>query len=188
MSDHWSIGTFNNYVQSDFDNYKSAWSSSLAVEYNLFPYKESQTKQLTFSTYLGGDYNIYKQTTLYLKDKEFRPVGRANLQGEFNQDWGSISIGLSHLALLDDWKKNNTSLNLYVDARIYKGLSLSLYGYVALIRNQINLPLNDASIDEVLLQQQVLATNYSYYSSVSLNYRFGSIYNNVVNTRFQNEF
>jgi hypothetical protein len=92
------------------------------------------------------------------------------------------------LALLDDWKKNNTSLNLYVDARIYKGLSLSLYGYVALIRNQINLPLNDASIDEVLLQQQVLATNYSYYSSVSLNYRFGSIYNNVVNTRFQNEF
>jgi hypothetical protein len=43
-------------------------------------------------------------------------------------------------------------------------------------------------MDEVLLQQQVLATNYSYYSSISFNYRFGSIYNNVVNTRFQNEF
>jgi hypothetical protein len=188
INDHWSIGTFNNYVQSDFDNYKNAWSTSLAMEYNLFPYKESQTKQLTFSTYLGGDYNIYKQTTLYLKEREFRPVGRMNVQGEFNQDWGSFSVGLSHLALLDDWKKNNTSLNVFVDARVYKGLSLSLYGYVSLIRNQINLPLNEASIDEVLLQQQVLATNYSYYSSLSLNYRFGSIYNNVVNTRFQNEF
>jgi hypothetical protein len=182
------LGTFNSYAQSDFDNYKNAFSSNVALEYNIFPYKDSQTKQLTFSTYLGGDYNIYNQQTLYLKEREFRPVGRMNVQGDFNQDWGSVSIGLSHLALLDDWKKNNTSLNVYVDARIYKGLSLSLYGYVALIRNQINLPLNDASIDEVLLQQQVLATNYSYYSSLSLNYRFGSIYNNVVNTRFQNEF
>jgi hypothetical protein len=188
LTNHWSLGTFNSYAQSDFDNYKNAFSSNVALEYNIFPYKDSQTKQLTFSTYLGGDYNIYNQQTLYLKEREFRPVGRMNVQGDFNQDWGSVSIGLSHLALLDDWKKNNTSLNVYVDARIYKGLSLSLYGYVALIRNQINLPLNDASIDEVLLQQQVLATNYSYYSSLSLNYRFGSIYNNVVNTRFQNEF
>lgn len=188
ISDHWSWGTYHYYVQSDYDNYKSAINSNLAVEYNLFPYKDSQTKQLTFSTYLGGAYNIYKQTTLYLKDKEFRPTGSANVQANFNQDWGSVSIGLSHQALLDDWKKNNTSLNMYVDARIYKGLSISLYSYIALIRNQINLPLNDASIDEVLLQQQVLATNYSFYSSVSLNYRFGSIYNNVVNTRFQNEF
>ena len=188
ISDHWSWGTFNNYLHSDYDNYKSSVSSNVAVEYNLFPYKDSQTKQLTFSTYLGGAYNIYKQTSIYLKDKEFRPTGSANVQANFNQDWGSVSIGLSHQALLDDWKKNNTSLNVYVDARIYKGLSMSLYGYVALIRNQINLPLNDASIDEVLLQQQVLATNYSYYSSLSLNYRFGSIYNNVVNTRFQNEF
>lgn len=188
ISDHWSLGTFNYYYQSDYENYQNAWSSSAAIEYNLFPYKESQTKQLTFSTFLGGDYNVYKQTTLYLKDREFRPTGRLNVQGNFNQDWGSVSIGLSHQALLDDWKKNNTSLNMYVDARIYKGLSVSLYSYIALIRNQINLPLNDASIDEVLLQQQVLATNYSYYSSLSLNYRFGSIYNNVVNTRFQNEF
>lgn len=188
ISDHWSLGIFNYYKQSDYDNYQNAWSSSAAIEYNLFPYKESQTKQLTFSTYFGGDYNVYKQTTLYRKDKEIRPTGRANIQGDFNQDWGSVSIGLSHQALLDDWKKNNTSLNMYVEARIYKGLSISLYSYIALIRNQINLPLNDASIDEVLLQQQVLATNYSFYSSISLNYRFGSIYNNVVNTRFQNEF
>jgi hypothetical protein len=95
---------------------------------------------------------------------------------------------LSHVALLNEWKLNNTNINANIDARIYKGFSISLYASASLIRNQINLPLNGASMDEVLLQQQVLATNYSYYSSISFNYRFGSIYNNVVNTRFQNEF
>jgi hypothetical protein len=188
LNNHWSWGTFNSYIHSDYDNYKSAYSANLAVEYNIFPYKNSQTKQLTFSTYLGGDYNFYKQKTIYFKDREFRPIGQFRCQGYFNQSWGSVSFGLSHVALLNEWKLNNTNINANIDARIYKGFSISLYASASLIRNQINLPLNGASMDEVLLQQQVLATNYSYYSSISFNYRFGSIYNNVVNTRFQNEF
>ncbi len=188
INNHWSWGTYHNYVHSDFDNYKSAFSSNIALEYNIFPYKNSQTKQLTFSAYAGGDYNIYKQKTIYLKNEEFRPVGQIRCQGYFNQSWGSVSFGFRNLALLNELKKNNTSVNTNIDARIYKGFSISLYASASLIRNQINLPLNGATMDEVLLQQQVLATNYSYYSSLSLNYRFGSIYNNVVNTRFQNEF
>jgi hypothetical protein len=42
----------------------------------------------------------------------------------------------------------------------------------------------DASEEEVLLQLRQLATSYSYYVSFGISYRFGSPFNNVVNTRF----
>jgi hypothetical protein len=52
------------------------------------------------------------------------------------------------------------------------------------IHDQINLRLNGASTDEVLLAQKEQKTNYTLYSYIGLSYRFGSIYNNVVNPRF----
>jgi hypothetical protein len=75
-----------------------------------------------------------------------------------------------------------------ISARIFKGLSISLDCSFSFIRNQINLPKVGASTDELLLSQQVISTNFSYYFYTSLTYRFGSIFNNVVNTRFDTEF
>lgn len=187
LNQHWSAGCFNSWSRSTFDNFENAWVNSLALEYNLFPYKESQTRQLTASVYAGSQYYQYSDTTIYLKTREWRPQGRFNLQGSFNPSWGSASVGLSSFVLLDDFSKNSTSLDLSISARIFKGLSFSLDGSFSFIRNQINLPKEGASIDQVLLSQQVIATNFSYYFYASINYRFGSIFNNVVNTRFNNE-
>jgi hypothetical protein len=111
-----------------------------------------------------------------------------NIQGVFNPSWGSASLGFNNTFLLDDVQKLSSSVYCSIDARIFKGLSVNLFGSFSLIRNQINLPIGSASIDKVFLRQQVIATNYSYYFYASLNYRFGSIFNNVVNTRFQDEF
>jgi len=133
-------------------------------------------------------YNVYNDTTIYLRTKEWRPTAQLNAMCSFNQSWGSIYCGITNNILLNDLKKNNTSISASIDARIYKGLSISLSGQFSFIRNQINLPKEGASIDMVLLQQQVLATSFSYYYFGSINYRFGSIFNNVVNTRFSNEF
>jgi hypothetical protein len=188
LNDHWSLGGVTNYYESSRDNYKSSVSGYVALEANVFPYKESQTRQLTASLYLGEFANVYNDTTIYFKTREYRPSGMYNINAVFNQSWGSLSLGVSGDAILNDFKKNSTNVYASVDARIYKGLSVSLYSSFSIIRNQINLPKDNASIEELLLQQQIVATNYSYYSYVSLNYRFGSIYNNVVNTRFSNEF
>jgi hypothetical protein len=72
------------------------------------------------------------------------------------------------------------------DVRIFKGLSASGYASFNIQRDQINIRLDGASQEEVLLQQQELLSNYSFYCYVGLSYRFGSIYNNVVNPRFNN--
>ena len=188
LNQHWSAGTFNSWSRSSFDNFKNAVVNSLALEYNIFPYKNSQTKQLTASIYAGSQYYDYADTTIYLKKREWRPLGNFNIQGSFNPSWGSASLGMSTSILLDDLRKNSTSIYASMSARIFKGLSISLDGNFSFIRNQINLPKEGASIDQVLLSQQVIATNYSYYFYASVSYRFGSIFNNVVNTRFSNEY
>jgi hypothetical protein len=68
--------------------------------------------------------------------------------------------------------------------RIFKGFSFNVNGNYEIIRNQVNLPAGDVSLEELLLQQQQLQSGFNYFVSVGLSYSFGSIYNTVVNPRF----
>ena len=80
--------------------------------------------------------------------------------------------------------KNYASLYAGTSVRLLKGLSINFSGSFSSIHDQIALPKRGATQEEVLLQQRNLATSYSYFGYVSLNYTFGSIFNNVVNPRF----
>ena len=53
-----------------------------------------------------------------------------------------------------------------------------------MIRDQLSLPMKDATEEEILLNIRQLATQYYYFASIGLRYTFGSIYSNVVNPRF----
>lgn len=61
-----------------------------------------------------------------------------------------------------------------------------MMGSFALVHDQISLPLGGSTLEDVLLQRKMQATDYSYYTSFGFTYTFGSIYNNVVNPRFGN--
>ena len=54
------------------------------------------------------------------------------------------------------------------------------------INDQISLKKENASQEEILLRLRQLATGYSYFLSFGINYRFGSIFNSVVNPRMNN--
>ena len=51
------------------------------------------------------------------------------------------------------------------------------------IHDQVSLRKGDASIEDILLNRKEVSTTYGYETSVGITYRFGSIYNNVVNPR-----
>ena len=51
------------------------------------------------------------------------------------------------------------------------------------LRDQLYLPQEGASRDEILLKRKKLATDYELSWSFGLEYSFGSIYNNFVNRR-----
>ena len=67
---------------------------------------------------------------------------------------------------------------------MFEGFSFDLNGGYSGIRDQINIPQRDLTIDEILLRRRQLETNYYYWSSIGFSYTFGSIYDNIVNTRF----
>ncbi|MFM9986929.1 MAG: hypothetical protein ACKVOK_16935 [Flavobacteriales bacterium] len=184
VSERWSAGVFTNFNMSDFSNYDYYQNTALAVEYDFFPYKEAQTKLITLAYNIGGVYFNFKDTTIFNETKTLVPTHSLNLGASFTQTWGSLEAGSFAATFLSDFNKYRYGAWMSADVRLFKGLSVSGYFSYNVIRDQINIRKGGASEQEVLLQQQELQTNYNFYTYFGISYRFGSIYNNVVNPRF----
>ena len=88
------------------------------------------------------------------------------------------------MTYLHDTSKSNLDVNGNINIRLFRGFSVRLTADYAWIRDQLYLSAAGATTEEVLLQQRQLATSYRYFYSFGIEYRFGSIFNNVVNPRF----
>lgn len=157
-----------------------------SIEYNLYPYSESTHHQLRFLYGIGVSLNQYNDTTIYDKTEENLGQHQLQIAYQVQEKWGSINMSFEYSNYLHDFSKNRIELDGYVTVRIIKGLSVSLRGGVARIRDQLSLPKGEYSEADVLLQLHELATGYSVDGGISLTYTFGSIFNNVVNPRFGN--
>ena len=96
-----------------------------------------------------------------------------------NLNWFSFLSGLWNTAV---WNKSGLA---YIHLLwLVKGLSLRLYGGVSFPRNQIQLSKSELSTEDILLRQHELQSNYSFWANFGFSYTIGSIYNNIVNPRF----
>lgn len=186
LGPHWSAGQRSSISASTYQNMKLAFRFAPAVEYNIYPYSESTRRQLRLQYAIGATHYRYEDTTIFDKIRETRGDHSLLASLDTRQPWGSVSIALEGRALLDDPKKNQLQLNPEFDIRLFRGLSLNLFGYVSLLRDQLYLAKGGATDEEVLLRRRQLATSYQYFVGAGLSYTFGSIYNNVVNPRFGN--
>lgn len=84
---------------------------------------------------------------------------------------------------MHDLNKNRISIDSRLSIRVFKGLSVNFSSNYDYVQDQLSLPKGDASLEEVLLGKRQLATTYGISVSAGISYSFGSIYNNVVNTR-----
>lgn len=73
-----------------------------------------------------------------------------------------------------------------LNLQLFEGFSLDIFGNISMIRDQLSLPAEEATEQEILLRQKEIATDYDYFVSLGFRYTFGSIYSNVVNPRFGN--
>jgi hypothetical protein len=186
INDHWSAGGSSNLQTSTFSNFDFSVRLMPGIEYDIFPYSESTRRQLRFLYQIGLEINKYTEVILRNKLKETLALHSLSANLSIIQKWGSVSSTLAWKNYFFDWSYNNLRLNISANLRIVKGLSFSIFGSVALVHDQVSLPLGNASLEDVLLQRKMQATDYSYYTSFGLTYTFGSIYNNVVNPRFGN--
>lgn len=184
INDHWSIGGDVSSRSSVYSNIDFAITLMPAVEYNIYPYRESTRRQLTFMYGIGSNYCNYSDTTIYDKTRE--TLGQHAFSASYRviEKWGSASVSFYYSNYLHDWSKNNLSLYSSLSLRIVKGLSFSLGGRFSLVHDQLALIRGGASYEEMLLRRKEIATQFTYYSNFSISYTFGSIYNNAVNPRF----
>jgi hypothetical protein len=183
-NDHFSYGLFTRSYGSIYDNLNYALAIAPGIEYNIFPYSESTSRQLRIGYKLFAGFNNYNEETIYLKDKEFLGSEKLSVTLELVQPWGTMEAEISGAHYFHDFKLN--SITLYNEFRInvMKGLTIDLHGRLSFIHDQIALPKGGVDLEEVLLQRKQLETSYEYFASFGFTYSFGSIYNNIVNPRF----
>ncbi len=184
INNHWSWGWNVFYSNSLVNNFKNRYGFTPKIEYNIYPYSTSNTKLITFGYSAGPEYNQYYDTTIFFKTKELLFKQTITATSTFTQPWGNINAGVYYSSYFDDFSKNNLSLNAQVEIKLFKGLSLNLFGFYSIVHDQISLLKVSPNRDDVLTQRRLIASSYNYYTSIGLRYRFGSKYNNVVNPRF----
>ncbi len=184
IDNNWSWGIWGSAYSSTYSNIDYSISLAPGIEYNVFPYSESNVHQLRIYYKLYHTYNKYVDETFYFKKKENLWQHTLDASLSLIEPWGSLSIGTNLQNYLDDF--SNIGYGVYSSAslRLFKGFSLNFYVNYYRVGKQIELPLIGATFEEVLLRRRQLETNYNYFAYFGISYSFGSIFNNFINPRF----
>jgi hypothetical protein len=179
-----SAGLVAEMESSTFGNIELSYRVAPALEYNIFPYAESTRRQFVFQYSIGLNSFDYRELTIYDQTSETRAAHALALLYEVRQPWGSTSIGVSGSQFLHDTSKYSWNVSGGGSVRLFRGLSANVSATYRHVRDQLAVPAGDATRDEILLRQRLLQTNFFYFVNFGLSYRFGSIFNTVVNPRF----
>ncbi|HEY4320447.1 MAG TPA: hypothetical protein VGM77_04635 [Gemmatimonadales bacterium] len=183
LGDHFSIGGGAGVSSSSTNNVDLSVRVAPTAEFDFFKYDQYTRRRLVAQYSVGLDRYHYIDTTVYNRIDETRLDHQLSLSYVTTQPWGSANAAISGSSYLSNMQQNHLSLYTSLSVRIAKGLSISYALSYSRVRDQLSLAKAAASDAEILLQLRQLATSYTYGGSFSLNYTFGSLFNNVVNPR-----
>ena len=188
IGEQWAVGATGSVSASSFQNTKLQMEFGPAIEYDFFPYSQSTRKFLTVQYSIKLAKRHYDELTIFALDEETILRHSLGISLSLSQKWGSASISTDLSHLLTNFDRSLTdSYNLGIfgsaSVRLFRGLSFNTFVSYNRIRDQIDLPSDAATKDEILLRSVQLPTGYSYFVNFGFTYRFGSIFNNVVNPR-----
>ena len=184
LNKNWSIGGFGSVTTSTYRNTDLAYEVAPAVEFNVFPYSEYVRREFRF-LYKAAFRNVqYEEITIYDKMKETLFYESLSATFELKERWGSLRSTLEGSHYFHDFSKNKIDFSTNLNLRLFEGFSLDLNGRASMVRDQLSLPVEGATDEEILLHRKEIATDYDYRFSIGFRYTFGSIYSNVVNPRF----
>ena len=99
------------------------------------------------------------------------------------QPWGEAGFDFRGSQYMESTNLYSVGLGGWYEARLSKVVSLNVWLDWRSIHDQIYLPAGDASLEDLLLRRRSMSTSFQWSSGVGLNFRLGSIYNNIVNRR-----
>ena len=184
LGQHWSVGLFGDYMTRNDRNLRHWGEVAPGVEYSVLPYEQATRRAITVVYRLGYSYVDYFEQTIFNETKETLLQQQLEASVAIRQPWGDIYGGIEGSHYFHDTTKRSAEFFGYVSVRLLEGLSLRIQGEFEMIQDQLSLPAGNASLQEILLQQRELATDFQLSGSIALSYTFGSDFANIVNTRF----
>lgn len=199
LNNHWSAGGYTGISHSTYSNYDFQFTFNPALEYSLFPYKEAVKKSITIFYRIGPQFNNYIDSGFYDSPEHIIFQHTLSLNVGFIQKWGNVNFNASWDNFLNSFSKdsivfkgkniNTFSLGGNIEIRLVKGLTLELSSFANFTKGIYpNIPRKSFSRDDLLTRNRQYATQKGLSTYIGINYRFGSIYNNVVNPRFNGSF
>lgn len=185
VNTHVSVGALASARSSLFGNTSLATRSAVAVEYNLFPYREATQRQAVVMYALGVRSARYVDTTIFGRLRETRPVHTLTVTTELRQRWGSMFLVSENSQYLHDHARFRVAFDGGFDWRIARGLTIGTYLSYAITRDQLNIPGTSLSDEDRLLRLRELQSGSQFQINLSASYTFGSLFNNVVNPRMR---
>ncbi len=183
LGPHWSWGLDGSASVSTRYNHDLAGRFGPAVEYDIYPYAESDRRQITFLYRLEVAYFDYEERTLFDKLRETRLEQTLSAGAAFEQPWGEVDASLEWTNFMDDFRSHRLDFFSGLEIRLFRGFGLDLRGSVARVKNQIYYPRGGVPDEDILLRRRQLETDFEYSFDIGFSYTFGSVFNNVVNPR-----
>jgi hypothetical protein len=184
LNNHWTVGAYQRARSSTQNNIDLSAGVTPSIEYSLFPYREFNRREITFRYGVLASHYDYTETTVYGKDEEFLWRQELSIRADFTQPWGGINGRLDAGAYVHDFSLNRINSRVRVNMRISRGLSIFFSLRYSLINDQLSLSGKNLTEEERLLNLSQQATSYDYGGSFGFEFNFGSVYNNVINSRF----
>lgn len=186
INQHWSTGAIIQYAYNSFLNISNSIKAAPVIEYNIFPFSMNTSKQFRIAYQVGINGFTYIDSTVYDLMHEVRPYHRLTLNIEYNRPWGSIMAGVYHNAYIDNLRQNRTGFNSNFAIRLFEGFALTFEGEGFYMNDQISLLKKALPNEAYYLGSQQLPADFNYEINFGIRFTFGSIYNNIVNPRFNN--
>jgi hypothetical protein len=185
LSEHWSTGIEPAFYASTYNNIKSQFSLAPGIEYDIFPYSESVNRLFTLKYRLKPLYNIYIDSTVFDQTKEFILDQVLDATYTRIESWGNLSATLTASHYINYPKAYRFDMVGQINIQVAKGLFFNVTGNVSLINNQLSISKALLKPEQIILQQRETLSNYSVGFQIGIRYVFGSIYNNIVNPRYE---
>ena len=183
LGSHWSTGAKAAIGSSTFGNLNLAYGGGPAIEYDIFPYDESTRRQIVFLYSISVISQRYDEITLFDEISEVRVKQELEIGARARQPWGNVNASFFAGNYLHDFSLHRLTFSGGLSVRVFRGFNINANGLISRIKDQISLPREDISDEDILLRRRQIGTDFRYRLRLGFSYQFGSIYNNVVNPR-----
>lgn len=183
LNNHWSVGAYSSYGTSTRDNIDFRLGATPTIEYSFYPYSEFARREVTLRYGVFGSYFDYTERTIFGEIEEFLVRQELNFNMDYTKPWGGVEARLNARSYVHDFSKNRIGSGVELDMRIVRGVNVNFEVNYEWINDQLSISAEGVTDKEAIADTRQQLTSYRFWGSVGFEVTFGSIYNNVVNTR-----